>query len=188
MFMTTTATPLIAADEFLRLYGDKSGVELVNGQIVRWPMPGGIHGKVCFKVSFLLGGFVETNKLGHVFGNDTFIRTRTNPDGCRGADLSFASFATLPADAVIPQGALTPPLELVVEVRSPSDSVRGLTEKAFEYLDAGVRVVLILDPNLQSAAVFRAEEFPQRFHNGDELTLPDVLPGFAAVVKKFFES
>ena len=27
---------------------------------------------------------------------------------------------------------------------------------------------------------------PVRMHNGDELTLPDVLPGFAVQVKDFF--
>ncbi|VTT98129.1 unnamed protein product [Gemmataceae bacterium] len=48
-------------------------------------------------------------------------------------------------------------------------------------------VVLVLDPETESLAVFRENEFPIRMHNGDELALPDVLPGFAVKVKAFFE-
>ena len=59
--------------------------------------------------------------------------------------------------------------------------------KMLEYLRAGVRVVVILDPSTTSASVYRdAEEFQQIFHNGDELTLPDVLPGFAVAVNRLF--
>lgn len=187
MSTTATATPLVTADEFLRVHGDASGVELVNGKIVRLPMPGAMHGEVCVTAAALIHQFVKTNKLGRVMGNDTYIRTRTAPDGCRGADVCYVSYAVLPADQPTPTGPLTPPLELVVEVRSPSDSFADLTDKATEYARAGVQVVLILDPPTESAGVFRANELPQRFHNGDELTLPDVLPGFAVPVAKFFE-
>jgi hypothetical protein len=37
-------------------------------------------------------------------------------------------------------------------------------------------------------AVYRqAEGFARRVTDGDELTLPDVLPGFAVPVRRFFE-
>jgi Uma2 family endonuclease len=185
--MTTAAQQLVTADEFLRLHGDEKGIELVKGQIVRLPIPGFRHGKVCYKAALVIGQFVTERNLGHIVTNDTFIRTRTNPDGCRGADVIYVSYAILPADQPTPVGAITPPLELVVEVRSPSDSVVEVSNKANEYLTAGVKVVLVLDPELELAAVFRADEYPQRFHNGDELTLPEVLPGFAVPVKRFFE-
>jgi Uma2 family endonuclease len=56
-----------------------------------------------------------------------------------------------------------------------------------EYLKAGVRVVVILDPSTTSASVYRdAEEFRQILHNGDPLTLPDVLPGFSVPVSRLF--
>ena len=47
--------------------------------------------------------------------------------------------------------------------------------------------MLVLDPDTESVAVYRENEFPIRMHNGDELTLSDVLPGFSVLVKKFFE-
>ncbi|MGL6097454.1 MAG: Uma2 family endonuclease [Fimbriiglobus sp.] len=187
MNMTTQAPPLMTADEFLRLHGDETGIELVNGRIVRLPMPGLQHSEVCLNTGAILREFVKRKKLGRVFGNDPFIRTRTNPDGYRGADVLYISYTTLPADIPTPVGSYTPPLELVVEVKSPSNSVLELTEKATEYLNAGVKVVVVIDPQTESAAVFRGDDWPQRFHNGDEFTLPDILPGFAVPVKAFFE-
>ena len=150
-------------------------------------MPGADHGEVCTTASVILYQFVKPRKLGRVMSNDTFIRTTTNPEGYRGADVCYISYETLPADRPTPLGPLIPPLELVVEVRSPWDSLAELSDKAREYKEAGVRCVIVLDPTTESAAVFRLNELPQRFHNGDTLPLPDVLPEFAVPVAKFFE-
>jgi len=188
--MSAVATPppsvgLISVGEFLRLHVDDSGVELVGGRSVRVPVPGFRHGRVCFRAGRIIGDFVVNNGLGHIATNDSFVVTRTNPPGVRGADLIFVSFATLPHNRE-PAGAITPPLELVVEVRSPSDSPADLAAKAAEYLAAGVRVVLVLDPDTDTATVFRSNQSGQRFAATGSLTLPDVLPGFAAPVADFF--
>ena len=186
MTSATLALPTMTADEFLREYADDSRVELVDGHLRRLPMPGAEHGRVCVKAILTLGAFIEQHNLGRVMSNDTFIRTRTDPVGFRGADVCYISFATLPADQPMPVGHLIPPLELVVEVRSPSDSMPDMTEKAAEYNRAGVQVVLVLDPQTESVEVFRERELSQHFHNGDRLTLPDILPGFDVPIAQFF--
>jgi Uma2 family endonuclease len=89
-------------------------------------------------------------------------------------------------EAEVPAGPLEFPPALVVEVRSPSDSVRQMTDKTNEYLDAGVTVVIVLDPLTDSAAACRPGEWPQRYHNGHELKIPDFLPEFAVPIKKIF--
>lgn len=175
----------VSADEFLRLHEHDSGVELVNGVVTRLPMPGLQHGEVCGNAYHIVREHVKPQKLGRVFSNDSFVRT--TPTGVRGADVMFISYTTLPANIPTPVGAFTPPLELVVEVRSPSDSIPDMTNKANEYLNAGVQVVLILDPQNDTAAVHRLGELPQRFSNGDVVTLPEVSPNFAVPASKFFE-
>jgi Uma2 family endonuclease len=141
---------------------------------------------VANEVAFRITEHVKRNGLGRVFGNDTFVRVRSNPDTYRGPGVCFVSFAKLPKEAVVPEGPLELPPELVVEVRSPSDSVRAMTDKAYEYLEAGVRVAVVFDPPSESVGVFRAGELPQRFSNGDDLKLSDVLPGFSVPVRQFF--
>lgn len=186
--MSTTATEiLLTGDEFLRLHGDEKRVELIDGKVVRYPMPGAEHGVVCSTANFLITEFVRANGLGRVMGNDTFVRTKSAPDGYRGADVCFVGYAKLAKDAVVPQGPLPVPPDLVIEVRSPSDRIGEMTDKAIEYLKAGVKVAVVIDPILRTVAVFRDEEFPFRLANGDTLTLPDVLPGFSVPVARFFE-
>jgi len=188
--MATVVAPppagLTSVAEFLRRHGDDSGIELVHGRIVRLPMPGALHGEVCLNAGSIIRDFVKRNQLGRAMGNDTFIVTRTNPPGVRGADVLFISYQSLPAQVPTPAGALTPPLELVVEVRSPSDSMADLAAKAAEYLAAGVMVVLLLDPATDSATVCRPNQPDQVFAATATLTLPDVLPGFAVPVADFF--
>ena len=190
--MSTRTTERMTAGEFLEKYGHCSGVELVGGRVV-WPgrepepraeaeMPKFRHGVVCFNAGQLIGGFVKANALGWVATNDTFIPVGAN---VRGADLLYVSYARLPPGDPPDDLAVAP--DLVVEVRSPTDRIASLTAKATDYLQAGVRVVLVLDPVTASAAVFRPDELPYRLHNGDEFTLPDILPGFTVPVKRFFE-
>jgi hypothetical protein len=48
-------------------------------------------------------------------------------------------------------------------------------------------VVIVLDSASTSASVYRDNEFQQIFRNGDELVIPDLLPGFAVQVAGLFE-
>ena len=185
---TTTVSPeTITGSDFLRTYGNQTGVELVRGRVVRYPMPGVEHGYVLNNASYLITDHVKRHDLGQVMSADTFIRTDSTDHTYRGADVCFISYARLPKSEGRPKGPFESPPELVIEVKSPTDRLRKLGEKAYEYLAAGVRVVLVLDPDTGSVAVFREDELPIRLHNGDELTIPDVLPGFTVTVKKSFE-
>jgi Uma2 family endonuclease len=176
----------MTGEEFLALHGDESGVELVEGRVVRYPMPGAKHGKVCAKATFYLTKYVMEHDLGQVMSNDTFVRTAKEPDSFRGADVCFISYARLPKEQELPRGPIPTP-DLIVEVRSPTDRMKAMIEKAYEYLDVGVAVVVQLFPETQTAVVFRPDDIPQPFPSDAELTLPDVLPGFSVPVRSFFE-
>jgi Uma2 family endonuclease len=178
----------MTAEEFMKLHGDEAGVELVKGYVVRYPMPGAEHGAVCSKANYFFTAYAMEKSTGRVMSNDTFIRTGTSPDTYRGADVCFLSYASLPQEQPTPKGALEIAPEVVIEVRSPTDRRGDIQIKVGEYLNAGVTVVVILDPAIDAATVYRqTEDIPLRYSNGDELTLPDVLPGFAVPVRRFFE-
>lgn len=149
-------------------------------------MPNFQHGVVCNSAARIIGDFVSSRDLGWIATNDTFVQAGPDADSVRGADVLFVSYAKVPKGRP-PKDLLVPP-DLVVEVRSPSDANSELTIKIGEYLAAGVPVVVVLNPRLEAAVIHRpGDELPQILHNGDELTLPDVLPGFAVPVRKFFE-
>lgn len=187
--MNATATPppttLLTANEFLARHGHERA-ELIDGVVV-WEddMPAMQHGEVCFTFAFHLGQYVLGRDLGRVCTNDTFVQTKKSPDRVRGADVSYYSFARQPKGPA-PTTITDVVPELVVEVTSPSNEWSEIFVKVGEYLKAGVTAVLILDAESATASVYRNDEFQQIFDNGDDLVIPDVLPGFAVPVKKLF--
>jgi Uma2 family endonuclease len=72
------------------------------------------------------------------------------------------------------------------EVRSPGDRWREIHAKVAEYLAAGVRAVCVLDQQTETAHLYYPDEAPRILTADQELTLPDVLPGFRAAVGRFF--
>ena len=185
-------TPPVArmtAEEFgIKHSGDR--VEYIDGEVKEIPMAGGKHGKVCYRAATAVGGFVDANDLGHIFINDTFVKvpTKDDPERVYGPDVCFVSFDRLAKDAEIPAGTVVIVPNLVVEVRSPFDTWAHVFRKVGDYLEAGVPVVIVLDPSTLTASVYRSEVTnPQHiFSATDTLTVPDVLPGFAVPVASLF--
>ena len=180
------AAPM-TAEEFGLTYSG-AHAEYVNGQVKEMPMAGGRHGKVCFSAAFALGQFVRANDLGHIFINDTFVNIplARDPQRVYGPDVFFVSYDRLPKDAEIPTGTVFVVPNLVVEVRSPTDLWTDLVGKVFDYLKIGVPAVLVLDPLSRTASVCTPAFEQRTFGPEDELTLPEVLPGFAVRVAELF--
>jgi Uma2 family endonuclease len=61
--------------------------------------------------------------------------------------------------------------------------------KVSEYLEAGVSVVCVLDPEPQTVHIFRAaQQQPVQLLNEDEdFTVPELLGDFRVPVRKFYE-
>jgi Uma2 family endonuclease len=87
----------------------------------------------------------------------------------------------------LPDGYLDVVPELVFEVKSPSDRWAKITTKVGEYLDAGILVVCVLDPQTATLTVYRADEFPRTLERAEEFTLPELLGDFRARVREFVE-
>jgi len=183
--MVVATPPKMTVEEFFKLHGNESNVELVRGEVVRYPMPGAKHGAICLNAGSIVRDFVRVNKLGRVMGNDTLIRISN--DTTLGADVCFLSYVKYPADQRLPAGVLETVPELVIEVRSPSDLWTDALAKMIDYIRAGVTVVIILDPKTESASVFRSGTRQETFEKNETLTISDVLPGFEVPVARFFE-
>ncbi len=174
----------MTAEEFIQQFDD-APFELDEGQVVETNESSLQHGFVCANIASRLGNYVREHQLGRVASNDSWIRTRRTPDSVRGPDIQFMSYERVPKGQV-PGGLLDVVPELVVEVRSASDTWKKMLNKSSEYLNAGVKIVLILDPDKVAATIFRGEELPQTLHNGDSITLPDLFPGFSVTLAKVF--
>ncbi|MFO0928033.1 MAG: Uma2 family endonuclease [Gemmataceae bacterium] len=178
------APALLTADEFAARYAHVHA-ELVKGVVKECPMTGFKVGTICVTIGVLIYNHVKAHDLGHVASNDTWVHTGSNPDTVRGADVLFISYERLPKGDV-GDSYLTVAPDLVVEVKSPSDRWNDLFVKVGEYLGAGVRVVVLVDPATESVSVYRMEDGQRTLGINDTLTLPDVLPGFSMPVAHLF--
>lgn len=180
-----TDDKLLTADEFWALPESARPMELVRGRIDYMNVPGPRHGQLCGRADRIFGNFVDEHDLGHVLTNDSGVITEHEPDTVRGMDVCFYSYSRLPKGPLPAKYVGVVP-ELVVEVRSPDDRWKRILRKVTEYLEAGVTAVCVLDPKTESAHLYSADA--ELLLKADELlTFPDILPGFAVPVRRFFE-
>jgi Uma2 family endonuclease len=183
--MATVQQKLITAEEFLKMPDppDGSQQELVRGAIITMPPPQGKHGVCCSNVNHALVSFVRPRKLGWVTSNDAGFISERDPDTVRGPDVAYWSKDRVPQ---IPEGYFEVPPDLAVEVVSPNDSASKLNEKIRHYLQRGVRMVWVIDPELRSASVYRTWAQPRNLEETESIDGEDVLPGFSCRVADLF--
>ena len=174
---------IITADELLAMPEDECRYELVKGELITLPIEGAMHGSVVSNVDVEIGSFVETHDLGETFIRTGFILA-TYPDTVRGPDVSFVSNARLSGDAS--DGYFTIAPDLAVEIISPNDNHTEVAEKVAEYLAAGTRLVVVVDPISRTITKHPARGDITRLGESDTLALDDIMPGFECAAADIF--
>ena len=180
------AERLLTVEEYQLLDdGDDCPSELVRGKIVRLKFADLRHGFICANVGRMLGCYLDQNDIGRAMTNDTGVITERNPDTVRGADVAYYSYDRL-ARGPVPDVYCDAVPELIFEVLSFVDPRPRVLAKVAEYLIAGVLMVCVLDPDVQIAHVFSAEEPDYIVTADQDLEFPGLLPGFHVQVGRFF--
>jgi Uma2 family endonuclease len=178
MGMPATDTPagLMTAEELERVSIPGKVTELIRGRLVVREPPSTLHGRVSARLAYYLGAFVYPQALGEIFAQDTGFKIESKPDTVRAPDVAFLvreRAADIPARGY---AALAP--DLAVEVRSPNDRTGELLGKVAAWLDAGARIVWVIDPERREARVYRPDGTLTIVGATDALDGEDVLPGF----------
>lgn len=158
--------------------------ELQNGLLVDVGTSSRIHTRMALLIGHLLLSFLESNTLGgEVTGADgTYILTPHDTSVPDVAYVSAERAKTLPKDTVFYPFAP----DLAVEVRSPSQSKREMNTLAVMYLNAGSKLVWIIDPKARNVTVYRANGERTVLGGSAELDGDDVLPGFKVTLTRIF--
>ena len=166
-------------EEFLE--HDIEGYEYANGELVPMAPPSREHGEISVNVIHYLYSHVYQNKLGRLYTAETTFQV-----GERTAkpDVAFVATAQLTGDKT--KGFSIPP-DLAVEVVSPSDVQSRIAEKVLAYLNAGTRLVWVLEPVTKTVTIYRSERDIEMLTRDDTLTGEDVIPGFTCSVAHLFE-
>ena len=171
--MATSTRARATEADLLAIPKDGQKYELVDGEI-RVSPTGVRHGAISLKLGALLLAHASRHG-GHAFDSSTGFRL---PGGnVRSPDASYVAAGRLPDDARSDDfGAVAP--DLAVEVLSSSERPRHVLDKVGEYLEAGVRLVWVIDPAKAKAIVYRALSDVTELQADDDLDGENVLPGF----------
>ena len=169
-------------EDLLNTPEDGQKYELVDGEIIVSPA-GMRHSEIAIHIGYLLKRHVEDSPTGRVFGSDVGIIL---PNGnLRSPDVSFVSYDKLPkGDTPVTFQEVVP--DLVVEVLSPNDRMRQVADKIAEFLDAGVPLVWLVDPDVRTVTVYRSLTDTTQLTSSETITATPVLPDFSAKVSDFF--
>jgi Uma2 family endonuclease len=75
---------------------------------------------------------------------------------------------------------------LAVEVISPGDLAHEVLEKIQEYLQAGVSLIWVIDPEIRIVQVYRRSGNHGQLSEADEIGGEEAVPGFHCRVSEFF--
>ncbi len=181
-------TSLLTVAQFLELpqvkTDDYRQFELWQGEVVEMGETTYFHNWVRDEIRRILQNFLDRTKLGASTpetGIQLDAATLYRPDVVLwdAAHEALIDAAGTPV-RVIPQ--------LVVEVKSPSNSVPELFGKAHYYLRHGVHTVWVVIDEPYAIHVFEASGAHRVVHPGGKLEAPEVLPGFSADPVEFLRS
>lgn len=175
----------MTADELLRLPDDGFRYELVDGKLRKTTPAGGQHGRIAMRVGRLLANHVEENGLGVVYAAETGFRLTSAPDTVRAPDAAYVGRERAAGLEEV-QGYVPGAPDMAVEVVSPGDGYSEVVEKAFYWLDAGTRLVVVVDPRRRNVTLYRSRDDIRVLAEDAVLDGSDVVPGWSVSVRELF--
>lgn len=164
------------AQQLLALPRGSARYELIEGELIEMAPAGHTHGFIALDIGGELRNFVRAHKLGRTFAAETGFILKRNPDTVRAPDAAFVGHERL--EGVTSGGYFPGAPDLAVEVLSPNDSASEVNAKVLEWLDAGTRMVIVIDPKKRIAQQWTAPSAVQLVRENESLDGGDVLPGW----------
>jgi Uma2 family endonuclease len=176
---------LVTADELLRMPDDGFRYELVQGEVRRMSPAGFHHGRLIMNIATPLDRHVRTQKLGVVCAAETGFLLSTDPDTVRAADVAFIRQERIDNESE-PEGYWPGAPDVAVEMVSPNDLYTEVDEKVTDWLEAGTRMVVIINPRKRTVTVYRSLLQIVVLREQDVLDGSDVVPGWTLPIADIF--
>ena len=174
-------------EEFMALpEGGPVRYEIIDGDLCMTPAPSPRHQEISKNLLFEIERFLRTNPLGKVYASPVDVVFSQEPPQVVEPDLVFVATEHL---SLITEKNLQGVPDLLVEILSPTTSLRDRREKLALYERFGVPEYWIVNPERPTVQVFRlsggryAEAL--EFGLGDRLETP-LLPGLSIPLSDVF--
>ncbi len=155
-----------------------------NGVLIVMPPVGGESGSRKIELGTDLSIWNRQTKLGKVFSSSTIFKLPGGAD--RSPDAAWVELSRW--QALTPeQRQKFPPIapDFVIELRSRTDSLQLLQEKMQEYMDGGVKLGWLFNPQDQQVEIYRQGQVKEVRSLPTQLSGEAVLPGFSLQVERF---
>jgi Uma2 family endonuclease len=187
--LTELKDRLYTTEDLLALPDDGKERWLIRGQLREKEMTrrNRFHAALEARLAQLIGYWLDSQPepRGQVYSGEAGVRLRLNPDTSVGIDVVY-----FPPGVEAAQTGNTSLIEgapaLAVEILSPSDMKKEVTEKVNEYLAAGVLLVWVIDPDFETITFHRPGRPTESFNATHMLSADPHLPDFSVPVSRVF--
>lgn len=156
-------------------------LELEEGKITIIGPSDIVSSEVSLEFARQLSNWVKPRRLGRVFDSaGGFILPNSD---LKAPDVSFVLRDRLPR-SIRYFASLVP--DLIVEVKSQSDRLKKLRDKIQIYIEQGVQVAILIDPDTCQVEVYQPDQPVIVLVNGDILTVPELLPEWELVIEELW--
>ena len=157
--------------------------ELIDGKVVAVPPAGAEAFATVMRMASLIGGAVYENRRGVMYLGSGF-KLFPDRETLLAPDVAFVRSERLSSNQR--HRFLRTPPDLAVDVVPSFDAVYPALNRGLMYLDAGVRLVWLVDPTRLAVVVMAPDEWPVTLRAREVLGGGAVLPGFAVPVADVF--
>ena len=177
-------------EELLAMPEDGMERWLIDGELREKPMTvrNRFHSHLTARVTYYLEAWRlrQSKPRGEVASGEAGFRLLRSPDSTVGVDVAYAPPEVVRIevdDTTLYDG---PPL-LAVEILSPNDTQQEIHEKIRKYLQAGTKLVWVIDPDFPTVTVHEPGKPPVLFNREQEVSGDPYLPGLRMPVGELLE-
>ena len=178
----------LTSEQFYQLCEENPELKLernASGELIAMPPTGGETGRSNSKFNLQIGLWNEQTELGEVFDSSTGFTLPNKAD--RSPDASWVEKSRW--SALTPQQRekfipLCP--DFVIELVSPSDSLKKTQEKMQEYRENGCRLGWLINRKKREVEVYRLGQDVEVLQSPLTLSGENVLPGFVLNLQKIW--
>ncbi|MEG4856775.1 Uma2 family endonuclease [Microcoleus sp. K1-B6] len=178
----------LTSEQFYQLCEENPDLKLernANGELIVMPPTGGETGKSNSTANAQIWTWNDRTELGEVFDSSTGFTLPNKAD--RSPDVSWVEKSRW--EALTPEQRekfipLCP--DFVIELVSPSDSLKKTQEKMQEYLENGCRLGWLINRKKREVEIYRSGQDVEVLQSPLTLSGENVLPGFVLNLQKIW--
>ncbi len=179
----------VTDEELLRLSAENEPMRFerdANGEVIVMSPTGTGGGRIETRIIVELGNWARTDGRGEAFGSSTGFKL---PDSSvRAADAAWMSskkWNALDAEELKRFARACP--EFVIEIRSESDRLAPLQAKMQMWIDNGVEVAWLIDPQEKAVTIYRPNHQPEHLAHPTSVQGTGPIVGFELVMSRIWE-